>query len=219
MGYKKVHHLEYDTKIENFSEFLENSFLLDSHDSIFYRYRKNEDTDPVLLGSYQAYRLDNLDPILINFDGDKIKNLIRSSHTKSPEGMLEKFLSNGKNYIQKDTGPLFEGNEFILSESLKGGKEIAWCLPYYDKLTKNLGFAIWNMENEVEEIEVVLIYNNTEVRKNIIKPQHWTIFDLGIYEKSDELIVILNGKIRNHFNFLQYREEFKEASYREEFIK
>ncbi len=59
IGYKKVHHIEYDTNINDFAEIVDNSKLLEEYDCV--TYTKTKDTvDPILFGSYQAYRLDNL---------------------------------------------------------------------------------------------------------------------------------------------------------------
>ena len=64
-----------------------------------------------------------------------------------------------------------------------------------------------------DEIEVSLIYNNDRYI-NLGKTGHmnWRMEEIGNYSDSKNLIVILNGKIRNTYNF---DESFKEISYRE----
>lgn len=214
LGYKKIHHLEYDARISDFSEFLENSTLLNYQDSVIYYYKKGETVDSILLGSYQAYRLDTIDSTLVDFDENKIKEMIRTSDSKSPEGMLEDLLKIGKRCVQKSSDVLFSGNRFMVSHSINKKTDIAWCLPYYDELTENLSFVIWNIERKEDPVEVIIVYNNEKTHKIIIEPQRWFTMDLDKYENAKELLVILDGKIRNHFHFDSYREEFKKSSFR-----
>jgi hypothetical protein len=214
LGYQKVHHIEYDARIHNFTEFHLNTALLEDHDAILYRFRRNETVDPILFGSYQAYRIDSLHHMLYDLDETEIKRMIRESSVKSPEDMLDNFLSNGKKVINKSTDDLFYANHFMYSHELNIVTDAAWCLPYYDELTNRLCFIIWNMEQFEKDIDVVIVYNNEKTVKHIVSPGHWYITDLDDYENSKELIVILNGKVRNHFRFDEYREKFKEVSFR-----
>jgi hypothetical protein len=50
-------------------------------------------------------------------------------------------------------------------------------------------------------------------------PSDWPEYEMywcfsDDYENAKELLVILNGTVRNHFNFDEYREKFKEVSFR-----
>ena len=81
IGYKKVHHIEYDCKINNIDEFKENSILLDDYDSVIYIDKKNT-VDDILFGSFQSYFLPKIDNFLLNLDEESIKNMIRKSKTK-----------------------------------------------------------------------------------------------------------------------------------------
>jgi hypothetical protein len=216
LGYKKAHHIEYDARIENFSEFFENSRLLDTLDVITYTYQRNSTVDPILFGSYQAYRLDTLDPFLSNLDEEEIKNMIRSSSVKSPEDMLYKFLSIDKKELKKSADDIFPGNKFMYSHFINTVDDAAWCLPFYDELTKRLCFIVWNMEQEHKSIHTVIVYNGEKTFSHEVKPGHWFIDDLDDYENAKELIVILNGKVKEHFKFDEYREEFKNVSFRRE---
>ena len=53
LGYNKVHHIEYDTSINDFSELIENSKLLDNNNSVYY-VKSQSTVDDILFGSYQA---------------------------------------------------------------------------------------------------------------------------------------------------------------------
>ena len=214
LGYQKVHRLEYDVRLNNFDEFFANSLLLDEQDTVLYTLKHNETVDPIMFGSYLAYRIDTLNSFLYTLDEEKIKEMIKSSDVKSPEDMTDKLLSEGKRVVRKTTEKLFDGNKFMFSHILNTRTDAAWCLPYYDEFTQKLCFIIWNMEQETKSISASVVYNQKDVHTYEVQPGHWNITELDDYENAKELIVILNGKIRNHFKFDEYRNEFKEASFR-----
>lgn len=214
LGYTKVHHIEYDTSIQDFSELLDNSSLLDEYDSV--TYNKTVDTvDPILFGTYQAYRLDTLHPDLLHLDEEKIKKTIRESDTKSPEGMLFDLLHSEKRGAVKYFSRL---SGFGLSHQMS--TNTAWCLPYYDKLTEDLGFIIWNMEENAKEISVKVIYNDDQIIDfGIILKDHWVLKNIDKFKNAKKLIVILNDKIRNIFNFERDGDIFKNVSFRDNYNK
>jgi hypothetical protein len=214
LGYQKVHHIEYDARIHNFTEFHLNTALLEDCDAILYRFQRNETVDPILFGSYQAYRTDALHRVLYELDEEGIKQMIKDSPVKSPEDMLDKLLSQDRRVVNKSTDDLFIGNRFAYSHDLNTRTDAAWCLPYYDELTNRLCFIVWNMEHYEKHIDVTIVYNNERAYSYNVGPQHWYINDLDDYENAKELLVILNGTVRNHFKFDEYREKFKEVSFR-----
>jgi hypothetical protein len=223
LGYQKVHHIEYDCDIKDFTEINNNSELLDEYDCITY-VKKITDVDPVLFGTYQAYRLDNIHEDLLIFNPEKIKNKIRQEDIKLPERMLFELLHNNKKGLIKQKSLLDTNNFFGLSNAKH--RDIAWCLPYYDRLTNELGFVVWNKEPSLEvedntlEINVKLIYNNSQVFDfgNIPK-LHWVLKTIDNFDNAKNLVVLLNNQIRNIFDFEKDGEMFKQVSFREEFNK
>jgi len=193
IGYNKVHHIEYDTSISDFTELIENSKLLNVYDCV--TYTKTKDTvDSILFGSYQAYRLDTLHEDLLKLNEDELKNKIRNSEDKSPEKMLQDLLHDNK--------------------------KTAWCLPYHDRLTNKLGFVIWNMEEGNGSINVKLIYNDDIVFNfGDVLPQHWVMRDIDDFNSAKKLVVTINDKVRDVFDFERDGESFKQVSFREEFNK
>lgn len=216
IGYKKIHHIEYDSKIEDFTEIKENSKLLDTYDCI--TYNKTKDTvDSILFGSYQAYRLDTLHNDLIVLNEEVLKDKIKNSKDKSPEKMLYDLLHYNKNGLVKNKQILdLNGNFFGLTHNDLSYNHTAWCLPYYDELTNKLGFVVWNSEDVKLPIEVKVIYNDCEVYNfGVIMPNHWIIRDIDDFNNAKKMTVILNDKIRNIFNFEKDGETFKKVSFRE----
>ena len=218
-GYTKVHHIEYDCSIKDFSEILENNKSLDTYTAVVYNYKK-ENVDDILFGTYQAYRLDKLPQSFIDLNENFIKKMIRESDHKSPEKMLFDILQRSGNLLVKDKKLLDNnGNRFGISHDIVARNKTAWCLPFYDRSSDRLGFVVWNMEKEVRSIDVKVIYNNEKIYHSVVKPKHWWMADLGMYKDANQLVVILDGEVRNTFNFSEYREEFKKASFRQDFYR
>jgi hypothetical protein len=213
-GYKKIHHIEYDSNIIDFEEIYENSRLLDTYDAITYN-KSEKDVDDILFGTYQCYRIDTLHPDLYILDEDKIKESIKLSDVKSPEGMLFDLLHKGKNSLVKSKNLLDKnGNIFGISHHDLNMEHVAWCLPYYDRATDKLSFIVWNMEGK-QTINVVIIYNDEKTFKfENIEPGYWSLMDIDDFINAKKLTVILNNKIRNIFNFTEDSETFKQVSYR-----
>ena len=220
LGYKKVHHIEYDASINDFSELYENSKLLDTHNSVYY-VKSQSTVDDILFGSYQSYRLDHLNDDLLILNEEKIKQKIRDVEDKSPEMMLQEILtSSGKTIVKTKNKLDANGNNFGLTHSKLATEHTAWCLPYYDKLTNQLGFVIWNMEEQNGTINVKLIYNDDKfIDMGNILSNHWKLMDIDDYGNAKKLTVIVNDKIRNVFDFEKDCEIFKKVSFREEFNK
>jgi len=218
--YKKAHHIEYDVNIKNFKELYENSLILNDFDSVSYT-KYVETVDPILFGTYQAYRLDTLHSELLILDEDRIKLHIKNSEHKSPEKMLFDLLNHTKKMKIKDKKLLDEGgNQFGMSHNKISNGNTAWCVPFFDKLTKKLGFVIWNVEEANQDIEVQVIYNDKKIFNfGTIPPKHWRLVDLDDFINAKKLVVILNNKIRNIFDFTNENNNFKNVSYRQEFIK
>ena len=215
LGYEKVHHIEYDCDIKDFTEIHNNSKLLDTYDCV--TYTKIVDTiDDILFGTYQAYRLDTLHDELLVLDEEKLKSQIRASNTKSPEGMLFDLLHTNKKGFVKNKSLLDINNNFGLSHTQN--THTAWCLPYYDILTNKLSFIIWNVEEPSRDINVQLIYNEDKVITfGEIKHSHWVVKDIDDFNNAKKLTVILNKKIRNEYDFTVDVEKFKQVSFRKEF--
>jgi len=220
IGYNKVHHIEYDTSISDFTELIENSKLLNEYDCV--TYTKTKDTvDSILFGSYQAYRLDTLHEDLLKLNEDELKNKIRNSEDKSPEKMLQDLLHDNKKIFVKHKSLLDNnGNNFGMTHNNLSTNHTAWCLPYHDRLTNKLGFVIWNMEEGNGPINVKLIYNDDIVFNfGDVLPQHWVMRDIDDFNSAKKLVVTINDKVRDVFDFERDGESFKQVSFREEFNK
>ena len=165
--------------------------------------------------------MDTLNKDLLELDEDKIKRKIKESEDKSPEAMLyELYHKNKKGMVKSKTLLDSNGNNFGLTHSDLSYNHTAWCLPYYDRLTNKLGFIIWNSEENNGTINVKVVYNDDQVINfGDVLPQHWTMRDIDDFSNAKKMVVILNDKIRNTFDFEKDGEMFKKVSFREEFNK
>ena len=146
LGFSKVHHIEYDCQINEISEFVENSNLLNENNTVVYM-DKQERIAEVMFGSFQSYFIPKIHDMLIKLNEDKIKNLIRNANTKSPEGMLYQLIHESGKVIEKNRSVLeSKGNKFGVMNSQSIDKN-PWSLPFFDHLTQNVDFIVWNTTN------------------------------------------------------------------------
>jgi hypothetical protein len=212
IGYNKVHHVEYDTSIEDFSELIENSELLEKYDCVTY-------SDHILFGSYQAYRIDILHNDLLMLNEKMIKQKIYTAGQKTPELMLFDLLHNNKNGTIKNRSLLDSGgNSFGLSHIKSINNHPSLCLPFFDRLTNKLSFVMRNMEKDNNNFEVQIIYNDEKVLNfGNVQSGYWRLSDIDDFENSKKMIVLLNKKVINFYDFEKNGELFKQVSYRKDF--
>lgn len=216
MGYNKVHHIEYDCKIENVDEFNDNSKILNEFDSVIYIDSK-ETVDDILFGSFQSYFLPTLDKFLINLDEVKIVEMIRHSSTKSPELMLQKILEEGGKVFKKNRNNLeVNGNNFGIIDGQVGLKFIPWAVPFYDELDDTVGFVVWNTKNQNGVEHIIIVNNSRIINVPTTLLDHWRLINIGKISEIQSLLIIENGEIRDKFRLTTDDEIdiFKKSSFR-----
>ena len=215
LGFSKVHHIEYDCQINEISEFVENSSLLNENNTVVYM-DKQERIAEVMFGSFQSYFVPKIHDMLINLNEEKIKDLIRNAISKSPEGLLYQLIQESDNVVEKNRDILEnKGNKFGVMNSQSIDKN-PWSLPFFDHLTQNVDFIVWNTTNR-NGLDYKIIVNDKQViHIPSVMLNHWTINFLGKLEEITSIIVLENDKIRDTFyiNSEDDRELFKKMSYR-----
>lgn len=213
-GYKKIHHIEYDCEILDDSEIESNSKLLNEYDFVYY-VDKKENTRAILFGSFQSYKIDSIPEKLINLDEDWIKDLIRKSSSKSPEGMLKKILTEEGITFEKDRKVLeLNGNNFATSEDDDGFND--WGVPYVDLMDNCVYFVVWNTR-KTNGVRYTIIINDKDVFTTDLVPMgNWKIIKMGSIEDVKKILTIEDDKVRDkiEFNNLEDRELFKKISFR-----
>ena len=214
LGYNKIHHIEYDCEIEDFSEIIDNSKLLNEYDFIYYKDIK-ENVDDILFGSFQSYNLNSLPNELINLNEEEIKNKIRSASSKSPKRMLEDILkSNGKVKVKNRSDLERNGNKFGTSED--DDTFNPWGVPYIDLETERLQFIVWNTKKQNGVEYTIIVNDNNVIKIPVTLHNHWNIVDIENIQNVSKLIVLEDNKIRHNIKFDSDmdRELFKKISFR-----
>ena len=73
--YNKVHYLEYDSEMNDFSDLYENSKLLDEYDSVVMKkeYRQGEKINIDWgLGCFMSFKLDNMNELFLQYNKEKL---------------------------------------------------------------------------------------------------------------------------------------------------
>ena len=214
IGYKKVHHIEYDCEIRDDFEIEENSKLLNDYDFIYYKDIK-ENVDDILFGSVQSLKIESLPKDLIILNEDNIKDMIRKSLSKSPEGMLENILiNNGKVKVKHRDLLEKNGNKFATSENDEGFNP--WGVPYIDLKDNKINFIAWNTRKDSGVNYTIVVNNNYTLKVEKLLKDHWTILGLDYIENINKIIIIEDDKIREVINFKSNEDKhlFKKISFR-----
>jgi len=215
LGFSKVHHLEYDSQINEISELSENSILLNEYNSVVY-IDKKEGISDIMFGSFQSYFIPKIHPMLMKLDEEQIKDLIRKSESKSPELLLFNLIQESKNVFIKDRKVLeSKGNKFGTINS-QNSNDNPWSVPFYDYMTNSVDFISWNTTNERGLEYKIIIDETTLIHIPTVNFNHWTIRSLGKLDEIKSILVIENNKIRDTFYLSSEKEKdiFKKMSYR-----
>ena len=216
LGYQKIHNIEYDCVISNFNEFTENSKLLNSHSCI--TYNKSENTvDNILFGSFISYNVKDLHSDFLILDEESIKNKIRNSLTKSPEKMAYKMYHHKGDGLVKPKSVLDQsGNKFGIVDGQIENNFIPWAVPFYDRLTNELGFVVWNTQNENGVKHQIIINGNQMYDIPFTSHNHWRMEFLCNFDSVENLLIIENNKIRENIDLKTQEEKdiFKRMSFR-----
>ena len=214
IGYKKVHHIEYDCEIRDDFEIEENSKLLDDYDFIYYKDIK-ENVDDILFGSFQSLKIESLPRDLLILNEDNIKDMIRKSFSKSPEGMLENILiNNGKVKVKNRVLLEKNGNKFATSENDETFNP--WGVPYIDLKDNKINFIAWNTSKNNGVNYTIIVNDNYILKSDKLLKDHWTILGLDYIENIHKIIIIEDNTIRDtiKFNSNEDKELFKKISFR-----
>jgi hypothetical protein len=215
IGYKKVHHIEYDCEIRDDFEIEENSKLLDDYDFIYYKDIIKENVDDILFGSFQSLKIESLPRDLLILNEDNIKDMIRKSFSKSPEGMFENILiNNGKVKVKNRVLLEKNGNKFATSENDETFNP--WGVPYIDLKDNKINFIAWNTSKKDGVNYTIIVNDNNILKSDKLLKDHWTILGLDYIENIHKIIIVEDDTIRDtiKFNSNEDKELFKKISFR-----
>ena len=141
-GYTKAHWTDYDTIINDYSEFYENDKLLEEYVSIQYKkeYKNFELNVEGGVGVFQSLNLNKLNNIFLKYNKKELLTILKNSPYKTNEIIYQDLYKiDNEKILYKNWDVLIQkGN--IFDQSLQTLKDDLndWVVPYYDTKTKKI---------------------------------------------------------------------------------
>ena len=204
-GYKNIHHIEYDCELLDKSLVDENSGYLEEYDSVIYT--DNGKDDGFLFGSFKSFKVSSLPEHFKNYNKDFIENEMRLIEPKQLEFFTKNlFINNGKVLFKNEpTEDKFKRGQVFYNRNLH------YTL-YYNPIDLTLNI-FYNSINDNGE-NIVVIVNKEKVINISVKPKHWHIRTLGIFDNINHVRIDNSEKVIYEKTFdNDFREIFKIKSY------
>ncbi len=204
-GYKNIHHIEYDCELLDVNLIDEHSSLLENYDSVIYT--PNGKEDGLLYGSFKSFKVSSLPDNFKNYSRDFIENEIIKMNPAALEFLTKDIFLNSGNVLFKHKDELtdrFKGSESFYSRNIH-------YTFYYNPDDKSLNLFYKGFDFE-EKLTVIV--NKERVINLDVKPNHWYIRSLGIFDEINHVKIDNSVKIIFEKEFDQIeREIYKNKSF------
>lgn len=203
-GYKNIHHIEYDCELIDKNLVLENANLLEIFDSIIYTDTGKE--DGFLFGSFKSFRVESLPDGFKNYSREFIKEKMGEILQKNLEVVTKKmFINAGKVLF----GPIPSEDRFKRGANFYN-RNVHYTL-YYNSNDNTLNIFYQSLKSQPEEIFIIL--NKSEIIKIDVKPSHWYLKRLGVFDKINHVRIDNSKTVIYEKTFdLKERDIMKENS-------
>jgi hypothetical protein len=204
-GYDNIHHIEYDCELLDKTIIMENSELLREYDSVIYT--DNGNKNGFLFGSLKSFKVKSLPDNFRNYNRDFIENDMKKREPKQLEHFTKDlFLNSGKVFFQ----PVPSENRF--KQGLKYDNRNLFYTLFYNP--KDLSLNIFYKSSKDVEEEIVVMVNKEKLVTFQVKPYHWHIRPLGIFDNINHIRIDNSNKIIYQKTFdKELRDVFKIKSY------
>jgi len=203
LKYEKIHFFEYDTKISDDKELVENSELLDEYDYVIY----NGESTHTIAGGFLSFKTDF---VVDEWKENNEKTLMDSYfgvYPKAPEGILYNQIKKQRKFIEKNYYNLkINGIEVNTVHQNYSN----WNVPFFDPNDLKLKFVSYNKTNEDYNIKIIV--NETLYNVGIVEPTSWKIINLldNFYDVEHIIVLKNNEKIFDlKFQDLEFKNKFK----------
>lgn len=217
-NYNKVHYLEYDSVINDYSDLYENSILLDNYDSVLVKKEARQYEDNLYWGQgfFMSIKVKTLNKLFLEFDREKLLDILLKSNAKTNEKITEEILSKKGNTIYfKDYDLVVnKDNQYKLSNLTEKESLSNWVIPFYNPIDDKVYVASWNDRYD-DPMNVIFIIDDERLitMKNIQK-FNWEIKEVGKIGDLQSITIIVNGKQKNRIEFdWFFNESFKQTNY------
>ncbi len=203
-GYEKIHMTEYDAYYKDFTEFYDNSKVLDDYDAVLYKKPDGYGEINIEwgLGCFHAAKISSLDERAFNYTSDSIKKELENASIKTTEKRTEDiYTANNNKVLFKDHKLLTQnGNQIRLVNFHALNLDMQWAVPVYDSKINQIVFVGWN-ESSNKPCNVTVIINNFRVLNfpNLEKLR-WFIEPLGTPEEISDITILINNKLSRHIH-------------------
>ena len=214
LGYNKIHWIEYDSLINDYSEIYNNNTLLNEYGSIVYKkeYKNFENNLSYPNGSFMSINLSKLDKTFLEYNKNKLLSLIENSYSKTNEKVTEDILTKNNSQLVKDFNILKKKGIITgLSSFTKKDDLNDWIVPYYDTKTGKLNVIVWNSKKDYPINTSFIINQEKIITINNINKYQWSIREVDDINNVNEILIIVDNKIKNHIliNTPELKEKFK----------
>jgi hypothetical protein len=203
LKYKKIHYFEYDTKIFNDKELVENSKLLNEYDYVIY----NGEGTHIIAGGFISFKTDFVVDEWKENNEETLMNSYFGVYPKAPEGILYNQIKKQRKFIEKNYYNLkINGIEVNTVHQNYSN----WDVPFFDPKDLKLKFISYNKTNVDYDIKVIV--NEKLYNVGIMEPTSWKIIDLmdNFYDV-EHIIVLKNNEtiLDLKFKDLEFKNKFR----------
>ena len=210
-GFNKVHCIEYDINLTDLNLFNDVSSTLNDYDTVMFKREK----DGWLYGTYFAFTMNDFPEEYFVYDEEKILNQLRNSETKMTECITDKLLTPNGRTIKLETLFKLDPTNVFQKVDNHMNDELMWCVPLCDRNSDMVYFFVFN--NKGGEYDIDIIVNNKHLNINTNCLSCWYKRFLGDINEINEILVLVNKKIKKHIILNdENREMFRKYNFIED---
>lgn len=205
--YNKVHCLEYDVNLQNIDIVDRVNIKLDEFDNVMFK-----SSDGWCHGIYFAFKIERFPENYFEYNEKFIIEEIKNIETRMTEHYTPKFLNVGARTTYYENTNEISDDGVLQKNDAHGNQDMNWCVPVIKKDTNELFFLIYNEKGTNNKID--LLTNLVKINTDSGPINHWKIFPLGEFDKTEKVIILVDNKIKHNIVFDESnREQFLSSNY------
>ncbi len=202
LGYDVAHYIEYDSIIDSVDFMNKNNKLLESNDGVVYWIEDRKHTH----GAYCCYNLNSYSFDELKWNRQELLAEFTELLKLPVEGLIESFvlskMSVDKRIMKRDIAEL----DAVLSSdspNISGKYEYVPCII----LIREDNIVTFFGKNTLDkDIRVSVLINSGINRDYVIRPNFWTMDDVGTLDFVNKIVIFLNEKKIKEYNFTSESE-------------
>jgi hypothetical protein len=193
-GYKKIHFIEYDLKLNNINLINLVNEDLDNYDSVVFQAYDNW-----IMGVYFASTLQGFSTNDFKFDKQKILNKLYQTDSRMTEKVTPDLICNGRNYKKRNYDEINDGKDCQLNDE-HNKNLLKWAVPLVVEETNELVFFVYNEFGSEHIIDLFIDNHYFKIDAPNVK-NVWSLTPIGHLENITEIIILIDKKQTNKINF------------------